>query len=43
MRSQRGLEKCLRGNQKKTAPLCEMAPHERHFSPFALEYLMLEM
>ena len=26
----------LKENQKKTASLCEIAPHERHFYPFAL-------
>ena len=29
----------LRRNQKKAASLCEIALHERHFCPFALEYL----
>ena len=36
MRSQRELEEVL-GEIKKTASLCEIAPHERHFCPFALE------
>ena len=29
----------LRGNQKKIASLYQIAPHERHFCPFALEKL----
>ena len=32
MRSQRELDKRSRGNQKKTAPLCEIALHDRHFA-----------
>ena len=39
MRSQRGPEKVLIEYQKKTASLCEIPRHERHFCHFALEQL----